>query len=304
MTRVKVRSLACVVAFAVSAAGARQQSSADALVAKARTALGVTALDSVKTLSIGGTVSLNFGGTIPTTLRTVEIDYVSPSRYLRALRQRPIWPVAVELVYYDGFNGSDPIRDLVTSLHLFPVFFDGSGALENQQAYRARRLEERRDDFVQTMLPLFVVLPNDFGLTFEAGGRATYDGRAAQAIAVSGHDRGRWELWIEEKSGLPIRLSWTGRPVAAKIQTSLGPPELIGGAPTTPPSIVFPVDPATQAPDVEWVTTIREYGLTNGLNWPRRFVTTVGGKPYADFRVGRYQINPDIDPAVFRRAFR
>ena len=72
----KVLSIACVVAFALTALEAGQQSSADPLVAKARTALGRAALDSVKTLSIGGTVSLNFGGTIPATLRTVEIDYV------------------------------------------------------------------------------------------------------------------------------------------------------------------------------------------------------------------------------------
>lgn len=248
-------------------------------------------------------MSLEFGGTIPATNRTVDVSFVSPDKYLRVSRYLPNWPVELELTYYDGFNGADPIRELVPSIPQFSVFTDGPRPSESVQAYRARVLFAQQDDFVQRMLPLFMVLPGRFGLTFIAAGKQAYEGGIAEVIVVSRLGGRRWQLLLDEKSGLPVRLSWQGPPLAHKETMSVAKRPELGGAvvPTNPPPIVFPVEAPPDAPYVNWVMTIRDYRRTDGLNWPRRFVTNVNDRRYEDLRVATYRINPPIDVRVFER---
>ncbi len=275
----------------------------DALIDRARRALGGDSLAAVKTLSIHAWMSLEFGGTTPAVSRTVDVSFMSPDRYLRVGRYRPNWPVDLELTYYDGFNGASPIRELIASIPQFPLFIDGPRVSEDVKAYRARVLAAQQDDFIQMMLPLFLAQPDNFGLTFADGGKVAYEGGSAQMIVVARRGGHRWEMLLDEKSGLPVRLSWQSPPFSTKQLPSVARRTEPGGAvvPTNPPPIVFPVDAAPGAPDVDWVMTIGDYRQADGLNWPRRFVTTVEGRRHTDWRVAEYRINPRIDPKVFER---
>lgn len=290
---------------AAGAAGREQQPSVDSLIETARRAMGRAALDSVKTLAISATTSLNFGGTIPTTTRAVEISYVAPGRYLQVGRQHPHWPTEMELTYYDGFDGPSPIRDVVPSLPQLALPVSGSRGSEDVGSYRARRLHEARDEFVQAALPLLISLPADFGLTFETGGNVAHAGGRADVLVVSRPGTRRWTLLIDAKTGLPVQLSWKGRPVAAlTIPSTITRAPAEGAVPTNAFAIILPVDAPLQAADVDWIMTIRDYRQADGLNWPRRFVTRVDGRPYLDVRVSKYRLNPPIDPAIFQHRFR
>ena len=49
----------------------------------------------------------------------------------------------------------------------------------------------------------------------------------------------------------------------------------------------------------EWAVTFSDYKTEAGLTWPRRFVTTMGGRRHEDMRLGTYKINAPIKPHVF-----
>jgi hypothetical protein len=72
-----------------------------------------------------------------------------------------------------------------------------------------------------------------------------------------------------------------------------------GGVSPEPPPAPPSGDPTVGLPDVEWRVQITDYRLQDGLNWPRKFTTSVDGKPHQDMWLGTYRINPKIDPRTF-----
>ena len=293
--------------------GGVQQQSADALVARARTALGGDALGAVATLFINASMTMSFSGG-PTVSRSVEVSYVAPDKFVRVGRYRPSGPIDMEFTYYNGFNGATPISDVVSSNPAFPAMIPGPRTSDDPNVLRAKRLESEKDEFLQMMIPLLVTVPGDFGLVFEAAGKAAYDGGQADVLSVSRPSGRRWQLFLDEKSGLPVRLAWKGRPLATmKMTTTTTTRAVVGrdgairdpAAGTSVPAPTVPAgDPTAGMPDVDWVMSMRDHRAADGLNWPRRLTTVVDGHPHQDFRVSRYRLNSRIDPKIFERVAR
>jgi hypothetical protein len=308
--------LIVIVAAAVAAPEGRrgvQEQSADALIARARTALGGDALSGVTTLLINASMTLDFDGG-PTVSRSVEVSYITPDKFVRVGRYRPSGPIDMEFTYYNGFNGAAPISEVVSSNPGFPAMIPGPRTMDDPNVLRAKKLESERDEFLQMMLPLFVTVPGDFGLAFEAAGKSAYDGGQADVLGVSRSGGRRWQLFFDEKSGLPVQLAWKGRPLATMKMTTTTTTRAVVGrdgvvrdpvAGSAAPAPPVPTgDPTAGMPDVDWVTRMRDHRSADGLNWPRRFTTVVDGRQHQDFRVSRYRINPRIDPKIFERGTR
>ena len=61
----------------------------------------------------------------------------------------------------------------------------------------------------------------------------------------------------------------------------------------------FPADPTAGLADVPWETTLSNYKIENGLNWPRTLTTTADGKTFETLRISKIRINLSIDPKKF-----
>ena len=308
--------LVVVVLAATEARPAGGQQPASALVASARNALGGDALAAVTALLINASLTLDFGSGGPTVSRSIEASYLVPDKFIRVGRYRPSGPIDMEFTYYNGFNGATPISDAVSSNPAFPMMIPGPRTPDDPNVLRAKKLESEKEDFLAVMVPLFVTVPGDFGLVFEAAGKTTYDGGQADVLVVSRPGGRRWQMLLDEKTALPVQLAWKSRPLATMKMTSTmttraivgrggvvqGP---VAGSTAAPAAQPVPMgDPTAGLPDVDWVTRIRDHRVADGLTWPRRFTTTVDGRQHQDFRVSRYRINPKIDPKIFDRPAR
>ena len=312
MRRLSVFVVLLAIAIAAPEAGSRNlRQAADVLIARARAALGGDALAGVSALSIQGSLTLEYAGG-PTVSRSVEISYVAPDKFLNVGRYRPSGPIDMEMIYYDGFNGTTPIAAVVSSNPAFPAMSPGPRTTEDPDVVRARMLNFKKDTFLEVMLPLFVTVPGDLGLVFESAGKGAYDGGQADVFVVSRPGGRRWHLFLDEKSGLPVQLAWKNRPIATmKVTSTMTTRAVVGrdgvvrdpaGGSAAPAPPVPAGDPTAGMPDVDWVMSIRDHKVADGLNWPRRFTTTVDGRRVQDFRVSRYRINPKIDPKIFDRS--
>jgi hypothetical protein len=59
-------------------------------------------------------------------------------------------------------------------------------------------------------------------------------------------------------------------------------------------------DPTAGLADVLWEIVFSDYKPADGLHWPHRMVTSAAGRKIEDLRLGKFKINPKIDPSVFK----
>jgi hypothetical protein len=166
------------------------------------------------------------------------------------------------------------------------------------------------------VVPLFIAAPASYGIELTAGGKVPLGKGQADAIDLKGPDIGNWRLLLDEKTHLPIKIVWKAKPIVmfstmmtttttttSTVTTRRGEPPVMPAAPPPPPPVMtMPVgDPSANLDPVDWEMTIGDYKVADGLNWPHRVTTTFDGKKWEDTRIGKYKINPKIDPKKFER---
>jgi hypothetical protein len=52
-------------------------------------------------------------------------------------------------------------------------------------------------------------------------------------------------------------------------------------------------------PPVEHQLSFDDYKTADGLTWPHKFVERVGGREYSTIKLGKFKLNPHIDPKRF-----
>ena len=292
----KTKAAAVMLALLAMSIGAgaddRQKTAAD-LVAAARAALGgEAALEAVASFTVTGTLVRNIGSS-PTSF--LETTCVLPDKFLRVARRNTGGPIDYEITSYDGLNGDRVIRDTVAPNAPFPVTIPGRppATQEEAAARAAKALAGARRDFAGLVLPLFVKLP---GVELSAGEPVSVKSGAMDVLVVKHADGTEWQLRLDAKTHLPAEFRWMAMPVVtfstSATTTSLSAP---------PPVPKMPDDPTAGLSDVQWVMTIGDYKVTDGVNWPRRLTTMYDGKRWEDIRVSKYRLNPKIDLKIFDR---
>ena len=268
------------------------------LVRAARQAMGgPAALDAITSLAISGTFTRNFGPTV--TSSSFETSCILPDKFIRVSRRTTGGMMSFEITDYEGFDGDRAIRDTVAPNATIPVTIPGPPPATQQEAddWRAKQLDGLRRLFLQIAVPLFVTTPAVYGLELLPGGGKVPAGSGQADVIIVRHQTGAiWRLMLDEQTHLPVQITWSAKPLVSFSTSSVTSSR--GGAPPAPVSIPTG-DPTVGLADVEWAISIRDYKVADGLNWPRRFSTTVAGKTYEDVRVSRYRLNPKIDPKVF-----
>lgn len=302
----------------LAAPSSSSQQDVSAIIAAARQALGgEAALAAVQTLTIQGSLSRKVGPV--STSESLESTVILPDRFLRVSRRLVNSPIAsYDITHYDGFDGDAIISDIVAPNAPRPVVIPGlpPATPEEADARRTRLLDRKRQMFLTSMIPLFVSLPAPHRLEMTAAGKAPTKEGQADVIDMKRPDGTVWRLLIDDKTHLPFQVMWKAKPIVTMTMTSTTVQGVLVGptGSTSPvqgtmqgslpdPVVSLPVgDPTASLPYVVWTMTIRDYKVSEGLNWPRRFTTGYDGKEYEDLRVSRYRLNPKVDLKIFERA--
>lgn len=274
-----VRVFALVAASATTTA---QIPDAPSVLAAARQALGGDAtLNAVTSFTVDGSLTRfrepppgDIAWTRSDDLYTrLDIRCLLPDKFVRGLRRSvSVNDSDVPIYAYHGFNGSLPF---------------GTGGPARPTARDLAHI------FVEHVLPLFATSFAVYPMDFTAAGRVQLATGLADTVDVRGPDEFTWRLFLDGASHLPIKLTWTDRPVVDRV---LSPPSMFSSY--SLPSF----HPAELAP-VEWELVIGDYRRKDGLNWPHRLTTSMGGRKHDEVRLGTFKINPKVDPRQFSGAY-
>jgi hypothetical protein len=285
----------------------RVQQDASTVLAAARTALGGDALlNSITSMTVNGSATEDLGRV--SLSKSVEISLQLPDKFLVTKRHTSYGPPGLGMDFtitrYDGFNGSNTLDAIISSGGPTPPFMPYPAAPKTPaelQAAAARRLRLQKEGFARLMLPLFASSPAALPLQFESSTQATVDKTIADVVSARTTDGTELRLYLDAVNHLPLKLTWMAEPIVTMTTSSIVTTTSRGGVVSqSPPSapMLPPPSPASLTP-VEWAVTFSDFKTEAGLTWPRRFVTTMGGRKYEDMRLGKYRINPQIKPHVF-----
>ena len=294
------------VAFALLAAPplrtADQPRDASPLIAAARQALGGdAALNAITSFSVTGTMTRMLG---PNASSSVDIKCILPDRFLRVAHQTMDHPVgSFSVTRYEGFNRDQPINDVVAPQAPMPVVIPAGPEPKTPDEIAATRLRQAttaKRMFVALSLPMLVASFEAYPLTFEAGDPSNLPSGPADVVVAKAADGFTWRVFLDASTHLPVRLSWMARPIVTLSRTSVASVNSRTGAVASGRPPEFPAgDPTSGMPDVLWEMTITDYRAADGLNWPHRMTTTVGGNKYEELRLGRFRLNPAIEAKTF-----
>jgi hypothetical protein len=267
------KSLALVLAAAVSLAAAAAPQSPDTINALRRALGGDAAIHAVARVRIVGKINQAIG------TGSLEVHAALPDRFLQeiitkvSVPSRPPHqsPVAGEM--YDAYGGRrsdayDPIDD-ATRASQSTVGFVGSDPLPG--SYRSewktkypelvtRQLDAGRREFRRIFIPL---------LAGDRAARLTASG--VKSLTFVDDDGREWQLSLDEQDR-PQTLRWTAQPRTAEMSS-----------PT-------------------YISTFSDYRLIKGgVIWPHRIVTTANGEPYQDLTIKRYEINGKVSNLYFKK---
>jgi hypothetical protein len=282
---------------------ADRQDPVPAVLGAARQALGGdVALAAVGSFAVKGTRARHVGNL--TTSEAVEFTCLLPDKFVEVTERTsglgPLGTSSVTSRY--GFDGDDPINDIETDSPLPPPIVAKRQAITPAEiaAERARLTNAHKHTFVQIALPLFAASFPSVPLTMTPLGQAPGPTGPADVIEVKTVDDFTWNAFFDGSTHLLTGLSWKAKPVVVMGGISTQVIRSNGQVLSAPPPPVLPGNPSANLDDVQWQLTIGDYRVADALNWPHRFTTSYGGRPWEDLKLGTFKLNPKIDPAVFR----
>ena len=227
--------------FAAQALMAAQGKDAAQVLADTRAALGGDKLAGLKGLTGNGRI-LRTTPNGNSTESEFEVALELPDKYL----MRSVLAAMGNMSVYrnSGFNGGQVIEEIDRppnlqtggNVMIMRVGTPGGGAMdpatmtpEQKAELEKTRLLQNRKEYARIALGMFAASPATYPLTFTYAGEAEAPEGKADVIDVKGEGDFSVRLFVDQKSHMPLMLSWMDKEPLVMTMTSGGP----AGAPAT-----------------------------------------------------------------------
>lgn len=311
----------------------QEPSDAQRVLAAARQALGGdAALAAVRSFTVGGSEKMNLGNVVLDQALTIDCEL--PDKFLRERIIRSQGPAGpMEITHRDGFNGDDLIRETLRQDPLGlppPADINPPRTAEEAARARERQVISNKQELLKLALALFAASIDSYPVQFTYAGQMPLEPSAvADVVEVKAADGFTLRLFVDVITHLPAMITWQQKPLVIATQSSVvtvSRPAVVtvprgGGAPpTTPPPMIPPPaptlkpppggvvysgvipagDPTAGLPLVEHQLSLGDYRTSDGLTWPHRLTDRVKGQVAEDVKLGKFRINPKINPRTFK----
>ena len=270
-----------------------QARSADEVLREMRVALGGdAALDAIQTLSASGEITHSAGSVRSNS--SLEIITILPDHFLEIRRHRQSFPgpapMEIETTNYAGFRGDELLRRTDSTMPVPPDPFPP-----------ARLLQDFKRRFARLAVGLFGKSLAGSPFVFSYVGPETVEGQPTEVLEMKGPDGYAMRLYVNSTTHLPAMVAWQAPPPMVFTMTSTSTVAVRNGQVVSQSQPAFdPTGPPPRPePDVTWRSVFSEFKVQDGLNWPHRFKEMLGDKVTADMKLGKFKINPKIDPRRF-----
>ena len=289
-----------VVVVSVAVLGVQPAPDPSRVLADMRQALGGdAAIAALHTFSASGSEEKAFPGG-PRVGGGIEWFCELPDRFVQVRRNSTPWGDNVDA---SGFNGDVHISRRDSSVPMPDPFANDSPDQKAEREKRAvRDLRHEFSRFAIALMGIPAVDPQD--VSYAA--TQTVDGKQCDVLALRSSDGYEARLWIDTVSHLPFAIAWMGKPIVTMTSSSIvtvpvRPGQSPGSLPPPPPpTAAFPSgNPTAGLPDVLHQVRFEDFKTEDGFTWPHRFVEKVGGRDWTTIKLGKYKVNPRIDPRKF-----
>lgn len=306
-----------------------QAGDATKVMADMRKALGgEQKLAAVKTLSATGTTQRAMGET--SLSGDYEMMVELPDKYFtkQAMGQTPMGAIAITA----GFNGSGLIQDTelppqMAGMRTMITFGGASpnATPEQKAADQAKAVISQKEEFTRMALGMFGASFAAYPVTFSYAGTADAPDGKADIIDVKGPADFAAKLFIDQKSHLPLMLSWMAKEPMV-MNTSMGARPggpggggaqvmtfggggaagggRAGGTPEEREKMMADLQARMKEAEakrktVEFRMFYGEYKSVDGVQLPHHFQQAIAGNPTTEVTIEKYKVNPKIDPKKF-----
>jgi hypothetical protein len=284
-------------ALAAAAALRAQPPDAAEVLARMQKALGGDALAAVQAFSVEGTEELPIRNL---RVRTrIEWVYVRPDRFIEV---QTVSGRSFEQTTVSGFNGDRLVR-----------LRDAGGVAARVRrpdpppltpATHASAVTGNKRKFSRLAIAMLGVV-SAYPYEVSYAGRETLEKATAHVLALKAADGYEARLFVDEATHLPAMIAWkdaAGSGTGAdrgvvRIDGSTGVLTGADGTPLPPGGLVLAAGDG--APDAERRLLFTDYKRAGGLTWPHRIREVLAGRTAREFRLGKFRINPEIDPRRF-----
>jgi hypothetical protein len=266
------------------------------ILADMRQALGGdAAIAAVHTFSVSGSEQHSIPNG-PTSSAMIEWFCELPDRFVRVRRTSTPWGENVDAA---GFSADVRIsrRDVSSPMPPDPFANDTPAQKAERDKRVVRNLRHEFSRFAIAMIGIPAVDPLDVAYA----GSQTAEGKQYDVLALRSSDGYEAQLWVDSASHLPFAIAWMDAPIVTMTSSSMvvvphgqSPGSVTPAAPAMPPG-----DPTAGLPKVLHQVRFEDFRNEDGFTWPHRLVERAGDRVWATTKLGKYKLNPKIDPKRF-----
>lgn len=283
-------------AFILSTIVVAAQPAPDAtrVLADMRQALGGdAALAGIQAFSATGTETRTVGGR--SFSKDVEVLCALPDRFVRV--RRSSGPFNDLITEADGFSGDALIHRRDANIPYPPD--PGANDTPAQHAERERqKLLSARHDFARLIVALLGQSAAD-PARVSAGAVETVDRTSVNALTLQSQDGYTARLLIDASTHLPFMMQWKAARGVVVSSSSTVVVRNGQAVSATPPAPFPPMPDPASMPLVEHRLYYSDFRSADGVNWPHRFKEVVDGRVEVETRIGKFKMNPKINPKEF-----
>ncbi len=268
---------------------------AQRLIDQARAAIGGVKLKSLQSLSATGNYRRTFGQMEMS--GEVSYDLLLPDKMMKTEVMKPM--PSMEITRIEALNGEDVWEDQqrhgggggMVLIRRGP----GGGATDPRMAQAALR-QSVSSDFSRLLIGWLLTTPSSFPVEYSFAGEAESPDGKADVLDVKGPGGFATRLFLDQKTRLPLMLTYIGKKPRVVTQT-------VSGGPRKPEEVEKQAKEmeaeAAKQPDVEYRIFLSDYRKVNGISFPHKLTRSIEDEVNEELEITTVKINPQINPEKF-----
>ena len=293
----------CLLSVAVFASAARADDQrAQEILKQAREAIGgAERLQKIESLHINGQYRRVFGERQMGGDR--EISILLPNKYLVEDAMN-IGGLSTSMINTRALNGEHAWSGSSGGGGMVIRFGGPGGQQASPEQIEAGLRRAFQAEFARYLLAMTLSLPASLAVEYKYAGESDVDGEQADVVDVSGPDKFSVRIFFDQKSHLPLLLSYRGP--KPRIVTMTRP---AGGAPT-PDDVQTARDEAQKkmeaetggAPEeVDFFIRLSDHKKVDGVMLPFKLTFLTESEVSEEFEISKYQLNPQFKADKFEK---
>ncbi|MBK9315389.1 MAG: hypothetical protein IPM55_14275 [Acidobacteria bacterium] len=261
------------------------------ILTRARAAIGGSKLESLSSLSVAAGYRRMMSGREMS--GEVQIDLLLPDKIMRTETMSPI--PSVEITRLEALTGDTSWTDQQTSGTggaMVMIKRPGDNAPHGEQI----RLNALRADFARMTIGWLLKTPANIPVEYSYAGVAESPDGNADVINVTSPHGLNTKLFIDQKSGRLLMMTYQGRKPRLIANTFSGPQR---SREEIEKSIRDAEAEAAKQPEVEYQIHLDDYREVNGISFPHRLSRSIEGEINEEWEVKEFKVNAKIKPEKF-----